>query len=147
MFALIRDPAVHKIPCLPDQAMRRPELLATQHRQFEEKGLSASPEAERNQVQVILLQETRLTDKEALVVEGSPQIWAMFHQAESLSHPVSSSRVEGGVAVLVRKGIPVAKASSWCGKGRSVPASPSRAFTLFLFIDEAPRLLRSMSST
>ena len=59
-----------------------------------------------------MLQETRLTDREAVVVAGSLKNWAMFHQEEIQD---SHARVEGGVAVLVRSDIPAIKAASWKG--------------------------------
>ena len=79
---------------------------------FRKRGFDLIREAERNGVHVIMLQETRLMDREAVVVAGSLKNWAMFHQEEIQD---SHARVEGGVAVLVRSDIPAIKAASWKG--------------------------------
>ena len=66
--------------------------------------------AEASRVDVLFLQETRLTNSEATSINASLKGWSFFHE-ESLATERGNN--EGGVGILVRKGLPAVKSASF----------------------------------
>ena len=80
---------------------------------WNQRGWSLVEAAEKQDVHCLLLQETRLRPQEATAVSNGIKGWTMYHQA---AIPSLAQGAHGGVAVLVRQGLPSVKATSWCAK-------------------------------
>ncbi|CAE7344986.1 Pol [Symbiodinium natans] len=79
---------------------------------FALRGWDLLAAAEANRVDIVVMQETRMTCEEAARVNNSLQRWTLFHQQEE--PPEQRATTEGGVAVAVRRGIPAVKGASHC---------------------------------
>ena len=80
---------------------------------WNQRGWSLIEAAEKNGVHCLLLQETRLRPQEATAVSNGIKGWTMYHQA---AIPSLAQGAHGGVAVLVRQGLPSVRATSSCTK-------------------------------
>ncbi len=88
---------------------------------WNQRGWSLVEAAEKQDVHCLLLQETRLRPQEATAVSNGIKGWTMYHQA---AIPSLAQGAHGGVAVLIRQGLPSVKATSWCTKeGESLRAA------------------------
>ena len=107
-------------PGPPKEARRRrkakralPTLLVWQLNlaSFALRGWDLLAAAEASRVDVVDMQETRMTCEEAARVNNSLQRWTLFHQQEVPQQERSTT--EGGVAIAVRRGIPAVKGASY----------------------------------
>ena len=80
---------------------------------WNQRGWSLIEAAEKQGVHCLLLQETRLRPQEASAVSNGIKGWSMYHQA---AIPSLAQGAHGGVAVLVRQGLPSVRATSLCTK-------------------------------
>ena len=78
---------------------------------FALRGWDLLAAAEASRVDVVVMQETRMTCEEAARVNNSLQRWTLFHQQEVPQEQRVTT--EGGVAVAVRRGIPAVKGASY----------------------------------
>ena len=84
---------------------------------FALRGWDLLASAANAQVDIVLMQETRLAQDEAERLCQSLRGWRFFHQAEVQPPAPQRGRAEGGVAVAVREGIPAVRATSYCDEG------------------------------
>ena len=84
---------------------------------FALRGWDLLAAAEASKVDIVVMQETRMTCDEATRLNSSLKRWTLFHQQEEPQHRRVTP--EGGVAVAVRRGIPAVKAASHrCSAGQ-----------------------------
>ena len=76
---------------------------------FQLRGWDLLEAAERCKVDVVVMQETRMTNEEASRLNSNLKHWNLFHQQEVPQ--LRRASAEGGVAIAVRRGLPAVQAA------------------------------------